>query len=222
MYETGPMDPPQAVHGVVGMVVAVLVQWLRIVEQGEVVVAVEVQVVAGSENGRQRAAHHGLVEQAGKFRDAGQEVVVAERAAFVQRVEGVVHAVLERLRQDVVDERFTERRKVDWRREVEERRLPGGEHGGKALSARSREYRLELIGSFVEAGPKRRDQGLVVLASGKFLHFVQHENRRLATCRGALQQVVQVEQQIAGWFPCQCAHVDLRSADHRNRQLELR
>ena len=104
--EAGPVDPPQAVHGVVGMVVAVLVQGLRFVEQAEVVVAMEVQVVVRSENGGQRAAHHGLVEQPREFRNARQQVVVAERTPLVQAIEGVVHAVVElprklRLQDDV-------------------------------------------------------------------------------------------------------------------------
>ena len=70
--EAGSVDPPQSVHGVVGMVVAVLVQCLRCVVEGEVVVAVKVQVVVRPENGGQRPPNHWLVEQARKFGDAGQ------------------------------------------------------------------------------------------------------------------------------------------------------
>ena len=77
-------------------------------------------------------------------------------------------------RQDVVDEWFAKGRQVDRRREVEERRLAGGEHRGQAFAARTREHRLQLVRALVEASSQRRDERFVVFAAGKLLHFVKH------------------------------------------------
>ena len=101
--EAGAVHAAQPVHGVVGVVVAVLVQRLRRARELEVVVAVEVQVVAGAENRGECAAHQRLLEQAGEFRHAGQQIVVAARAAFLQGVQGGVHALVKCPRQGGVE-----------------------------------------------------------------------------------------------------------------------